>query len=60
MTSFENKYKDDIFGRLEGFDRLIYRGYIQSFFTTNGLGYFLSQENILLKGYGKYVKQMEY
>ena len=57
MTSFENKYKDDIFGRLEGFDRLIYRGYIQSFFTTNGLGYFLSQENILLKGYGKYVKQ---
>ena len=57
MTSFENKYKDDIFGRLEGFDRVIYRGYLQSFFTTNGFGYFLSQENILLKEYGEYVKQ---
>ena len=57
MTSFEKKYEKDIYGRLEGFDRLIYRGYLQSFFTTNGFGYFLSNENILLKDYGKYVKQ---
>jgi len=58
MTEFENKYSSEIFGRLEGFDRLIYRGYLQSFFTVNGFGYFLSQENILLKDYGKYVKQI--
>jgi len=57
MTSFEKKYKDDILGRLEGFDRLIYRGYLQSFFTTSGFGYFLSRENILLKDYSNYVKQ---
>jgi len=57
MTSFEKKYKGDILGRLEGFDRLIYRGYLQSFFTTKGFGYFLSRENILLKDYSNYVKQ---
>jgi len=57
MTNFENKYKDDILGKLEGFNRIIYREYLQSFFTTNGFGYFLSQENVLLKEYGKYVKQ---
>ena len=44
MTSFENKYKDDIFGRLEGFDRVIYRGYLQSFFTTNAYEYQLTKE----------------
>jgi len=57
MSSFEKKHEKDIYGRLAGFDRLIYRGYLQSFFTANGFGYFLSQENILLKDYGVYVKQ---
>lgn len=58
MTSFEIKHEKDIFGSLEGFDRIIYRGYLQSFFTTNGFGYFLSKENVLLKDYGNYVKNV--
>ena len=58
MTNFEQKHKEEIQGLLSGFDRLIFRGYLQSFFTTKGFGYYLSQENVLLKDYGKYVKQV--
>jgi len=57
MTNFEKKHKNKIDGKLEGFDRVIFRGYLQSFFTTKGFGYFLSKENVLLKDYGKYVKE---
>jgi hypothetical protein len=58
MTSFEKKHETDIFGRLEGFDRIIFRGYLQSFFTPKGFGYFLNHENVLLKDYGRYVKSV--
>ena len=58
MTTFEQKHAGDLHGILEGFDRIIFRGYLQSFFSTNGFGYFLYQENVLLKDYGTYVKSV--
>ena len=42
---------------MEGFDRLIFKGYLTGFFNNQGFYYFLSQKGILLKNYGEYVKQ---
>jgi hypothetical protein len=58
MTNqLEEKYQESIYGKLEGFDRLIFKGHLTSFFH-NGFYYFLSKENVLLKDYGQYVKQI--
>jgi len=53
----KKKHQNSIYGRLEGSDLLIFKGYLTGFFNNQGFYYFLSQKGILLKNYGEYVKQ---
>ncbi len=52
---FETKYKEQTTGLLHGFDRLIFRGYLSSFFSPKGMYYYLSQKGIRLTGYKTFV-----
>lgn len=52
---FLEKYKQDIFGQISCFDRMIFRGYLTSFFQSSGMYYYLSQSNVLLKNFKEFV-----
>lgn len=58
-VSYE-KYLEQYSGKINGvfsfFDRMIFTGYIRSFF--NAMLYFLSAENVLLKDYGDYAQKV--
>lgn len=56
LMNFREKYKEQTTGILHGFDRLIFRGYLSSFFSPKGMYYYLSQKGIMLTGYKKFVK----
>lgn len=53
--NFLEKYKQDIFGQISCFDRMIFRGYLTSFFQSSGIYYYLSQSNVLLKNFKEFV-----
>ena len=40
------------------FDRMIIKGHIRQFFSTSGKGFFLSQQNVLLKDFSAYANQV--
>jgi len=54
--TFSEQHSTKIQGVLHGFDRLIFRGYLNSFFSEKGMYSYMSQKNIKLTGYNKYMK----
>jgi hypothetical protein len=57
MDIFLKKHKDAILGVVEGFDRIIFKGYLTSMFADGAFGHYLSRRGILLKNAGKFFEQ---
>ena len=49
---------DKINGVFSTFDRMIIKGYLRPFFSLGGRMHYLSQENVLLKDFGKYAEKI--
>ena len=43
-------------GKTETFDRVIINGYLRELISTSGFGYYLNQNNIMLKDFNKYAE----
>lgn len=52
---FIDKHSSKIQGLLHGFDRIIFRGYLDSFFSEKGMYYYLSKMNVKLTGYHQFM-----
>ena len=50
------QYKDSINGTFSFFDRIIIKGHLNQFFTSNGAGAYASKCNVLLKDFSKYAE----
>jgi len=57
--TFAEQHNTKIDGVLHGFDRLIFKGYLSSFFPDKGIYYYLSQKGIRLLGYDKFMKTQQ-
>jgi hypothetical protein len=57
MDIFLEKHKDAILGVVEGFDRIIFKGYLTSMFPDGAFGRYLSRRGILLKDAGKFFER---
>ena len=55
MEKFINQFKGQINGVLQGFDRIMIKGYIKHFYHNNNFYYFLNQGKVQLKDYKEYV-----
>ena len=58
MNTILEQFKDKINGTFVFFDRMIIKGHIRQFFSTSGKGYFLSEQNVLLKDFSAYANQV--
>ena len=58
MNTILEQFKDKINGTFSFFDRIIIKGHIRQFFSTSGKGYFLSEQNVLLKDFSAYANQV--
>ena len=58
MNTILEQYKDKINGTFSFFDRMIIKGHIRQFFSTSGKGFFLSEQNVLLKDFSAYANQV--
>lgn len=58
MNTILEQFKDKINGTFAFFDRMIIKGHIRQFFSTSGKGYFLSEQNVLLKDFSAYANQV--
>lgn len=56
METFLSIHQDVVTGTLSTFDRLIFKGHLLKFFPKGAFAHFLSQQNVLLKDFGAYVK----
>jgi len=54
---FQEKYKEQTWGILHGFDRLLFSGHLTSFFPDKGIYYYLAQRGIRLLGYKNFMYQ---
>ncbi|WP_291984509.1 hypothetical protein [Candidatus Accumulibacter sp. ACC007] len=54
MDIFLNKHQESILGVVEGFDRIIFKGYLTSMFPDGAFGRYLSKRGVLLKDAGKF------
>ncbi len=54
MKDFKDKYNNEIYGILHGFDRMIIKGHIGHFYYGNNFYYFLNEEGVRLKGFKDY------
>ena len=54
MNIFLEKFRDVIQGVVEGFDRLIFKGYLTSLFPQGAFGRYLSKRGVLLKDARKF------
>ena len=54
MKDFKDKYNNEIYGILHGFDRMIIKGHIFPFYYGNNFYYFLNEEGIRLKNFKDY------
>ena len=54
---FLKKHEEQTTGLLHGFDRLIFSGYLTSFFPEKGMYYYLSQTGIRLTGYKAFMER---
>lgn len=57
--TFSEQHSTKIHGILHGFDRLIFRGYLNGFFSDKGMYYYLSQKGIKLTGYNNFMKTQQ-
>jgi len=57
MENFTNKYNDQIWGILSGFDRMIIKGHIGHFYYGNNFYHFLSKEDVQLKNFKDFALQ---
>ena len=58
MSAFEIVHQDRVVGKLSCFDRLIFKGHLSGLFPDGAFAYFLHSQDVLLKDFGRYVKQM--
>ena len=58
MNTILEQFKDKINGTFAFFDRIIIKGHIRQFFSTSGKGYFLSEQNVLLKDFSAYANRV--
>lgn len=56
MKQFLEKYKNNIYGSINGWDRLAFRGTIRWLSSIRGVITYLSTNNILYKDFGKWVE----
>lgn len=56
METFLSIHQDVGTGTLSTFDRLIFKGHLLKFFPKGAFAHFLSQQHVLLKDFGAYVK----
>ena len=56
METFLSIHQEVVTGTLSGFDRIIFKGHLLKFFPNGAFAHFLSQQNVLLKDFGAYVK----
>jgi hypothetical protein len=54
MDIFLDLHREAIQGIVEGFDRLIFNGYLTSLFPEGAFGRYLSRRGILLKDAGRF------
>lgn len=57
MTTFESMHQDEIVGKLTTVDRMIFNGYLMSFFWPGYFLRFLCRQDVLLKDFGSYVQK---
>ncbi|MBL0351457.1 MAG: hypothetical protein WBJ68_18280 [Candidatus Dechloromonas phosphoritropha] len=53
MDIFLERHKEAILGVVEGFDRVIFKGYLTSMFPDGAFGRYLFKRGVLLKDAGK-------
>ena len=58
MSTILEQFKDKINGTFSFFDRIIIKGHIRQFFSASGKGFFLSEQNVLLKDFSAYASQV--
>src|SRR6266516_7420607 len=58
VSAFEIVHQDRVVGKLSCFDRLIFKGHLSGLFPDGAFAYFLHSQDVLLKDFGRYVKQM--
>jgi len=58
VSAFEIVHQDRVVGKLSCFDRLIFKGHLTRLYQPGGLKGFLDRQGVLLKDFGRYVKQM--
>ena len=54
MDIFLEKHRESILGVVEGFDRIIFKGYLTSMFPDGAFGRYLNKRGVLLKDAGKF------
>ncbi len=54
MDIFLEKHQESILGVMEGFDRIIFKGYLTSMFPDGAFGRYLYKRGVLLKDAGKF------
>lgn len=58
MRRFLARHADKITGVLEGFDRIVFRGWLRPFLHATGMRAFLAQQGVLLKDFEVFAKSM--
>ena len=56
-TGFEKRHHDLIIGKLTTVDRMIFNGYLTSFFPPGAFQRFLTCQGVWLRDFGRYVKE---
>ena len=58
MRRFLARHADKITGVLEGFDRIVFRGWLRPFLHPGGMSHFLARQGVLLKDFEDFAKAM--
>lgn len=58
MNTILEQFNEKINGTFSFFDRMIIKGHIRPFFSPSGKGFFLSEQNVLLKDFSAYANQV--
>jgi hypothetical protein len=58
MDTFLNVHDRAVVGTLSTFDRLVFKGHLTQFFPKGAFAMFLSRQNVLLKGFKDYVREV--
>lgn len=56
MSAFEIVHQEQVVGKLVGFDRLIFKGHLTSFYPQGGMKAFLDRNGVLLKDFATWAK----